>query len=71
MPPNNLRELVDIFVGLIRLAMPVVLSLALLTFIWGLVKFIARVGGEKINDLGYNCSVHHGFDLGDIAFLLC
>ena len=30
-----------------RLAVPVIIGLALLAFIWGLVKFISRVGGDE------------------------
>ena len=47
MPPSNLKELVDIFLDLIRTALPVIAGLALLVFIWGLVKFIFRVSGDE------------------------
>lgn len=43
--PSNLKELVSIFVDLIQTALPVIAGLALLVFIWGLVKFIFRIGG--------------------------
>ena len=45
--PTNFSELVDILVDLIRTAVPVIAGLALLVFIWGLVKFIFRVGGDE------------------------
>lgn len=45
--PSNFKELVNIFVDLIRTALPVIAGLALLVFIWGLVKFIFRVGGDE------------------------
>ena len=45
--PSNLKELVDIFLDLIRTALPVIAGLALLVFIWGLVKFIFRIGGDE------------------------
>jgi len=45
--PSNLKELVDIFLDLIRTALPVIAGLALLVFIWGLVKFIFHVSGDE------------------------
>ncbi|MDP3874981.1 MAG: hypothetical protein Q8Q22_00460 [bacterium] len=45
--PSNFKELVGIFVDLIRTALPVIAGLALLVFIWGLVKFVFRVGGDE------------------------
>lgn len=45
--PSNFKELADIFVDLIRTTLPVIAGLALLVFIWGLVKFIFRVGGDE------------------------
>lgn len=45
--PSNFKELVNIFVDLIRTALPVIAGLALLVFVWGLVKFIFRVGGDE------------------------
>ena len=47
MPPSDLKGLVDIFVDLIRTALPVIAGLALLVFVWGLVKFIFRAGGDE------------------------
>lgn len=45
--PTNFGELIDIFLNLINTALPVVAGLALLVFIWGLAKFIFRVGGDE------------------------
>lgn len=45
--PNNFKDLVNIFLDLTRTALPVIASLALLVFLWGLVKFIFRVGGDE------------------------
>lgn len=45
--PSNFKELADIFVELIRTALPVIAGFALLVFIWGLVKFIFRIGGDE------------------------
>jgi hypothetical protein len=54
--PQNFGELVDIFIDLIRTALPVITGLAFLVFLWGLVKFIFRVGGgdEKAVEEGKN-----------------
>ena len=45
--PANFSELAKLFTDLMRVAIPVISSLALLVFIWGLVKFISRVGGDE------------------------
>ena len=44
---SNFSDLVDIFLNLILSVLPVVASLALLAFLWGLTKFIFRVGGDE------------------------
>jgi hypothetical protein len=44
--PQNFAELIGIFLDLIKLLIPVVASLALLAFFWGLVKFINNVSGD-------------------------
>ncbi|PIP55931.1 MAG: hypothetical protein COX06_00485 [Candidatus Zambryskibacteria bacterium CG22_combo_CG10-13_8_21_14_all_42_17] len=51
-PPNNFRELVNIVKDVIDTALPVVTGLALLVFVWGLAKFIFRIGGDEkaVND---------------------
>ena len=45
--PTNFGQLVNIFINLIREVLPVIVGLTLLVFIWGLVKFISRVGGDE------------------------
>ncbi|MFZ2484738.1 MAG: hypothetical protein WAX80_00525 [Minisyncoccia bacterium] len=53
--PNNFTDLINIFLTLIKALLPVVAALALLAFLWGLTKFISRVGGdEKAVDDGKN-----------------
>lgn len=53
---QNFNDLVYIFIGLIRVALPVIAGMALLVFLWGLVKFIFRIGGgdEKAVEEGKN-----------------
>jgi len=40
-------QLVNLLIDLIKAAIPVIIGLALLAFVWGLVKFISRVGGDE------------------------
>ena len=47
MAPNNFSDLIDVFIELIQAALPVIAALALLVFLWGLVKFIFRVSGDE------------------------
>lgn len=47
MAPTNFYELIKIFIDLIWAILPVLGSLAFLVFIWGLAKFIFRVGGDE------------------------
>ena len=46
MPPSNFKDLVNIFISVIQTALPVITGLAFMVFIWGLIKFIFRVGGD-------------------------
>lgn len=46
-PPTNFSGLVDIFLDLTRATLPVLAGLAFLVFLWGLVKFIFRLGGDE------------------------
>lgn len=50
--PQNFSQLVGIFKDLIYLTLPVLEGLALLVFIWGLVKFIWKAGDEKSHEEG-------------------
>ncbi len=45
--PTNFKTLVYVFVDLAETAIPVVASLALLAFFWGLAKFVMQAGDEK------------------------
>lgn len=45
--PTNFTQLVDVFIVLIQAALPVLAGLALLVFIWGLAKFIFKVGDDE------------------------
>lgn len=45
--PTTLSDLVDIFLKLIQAALPVIAALALLAFLWGLTRFIFRLGGDE------------------------
>src|SRR3990167_7050568 len=46
-PPEDFRGLVGIIVDLIRAAIPLVISLAVMVFFWGVVKFIFNLGGDE------------------------
>ncbi|MDO8505185.1 MAG: hypothetical protein Q7S48_01220 [bacterium] len=46
-PPTDFKALADIFIDLILTALPIISSLAFLVFVWGLVKFIFRIGGDE------------------------
>ena len=43
----TLHDLIFIFINLIFKVVPVLVSLALLVFVWGLAKFIFRLGGDE------------------------
>lgn len=47
MPPTNFSELVWIFLQLITAIFPLLSALAFLAFIWGLAKFLFRIGGDE------------------------
>ena len=47
MPPANFIGFVNLVVGLIQMAIPGIAGMALLAFVWGLVKFITRAGGDE------------------------
>ena len=44
---TNLTDIFDTLKGLFALAMPLLISLAVLFFIWALVQFIVKAGEEK------------------------
>ena len=43
---RDFGSLIKLFLDIVGLLIPVVAGLTLLTFFWGLAKFIARVGGD-------------------------
>ena len=45
--PSNFSQLVDIFLELIQATLPVVAALATFVFLWGLARFIFRIGGDE------------------------
>ena len=45
--PRNLPELVGVFVNIISLAIPVIISVAFLGFFWGIAQFILNSGNGK------------------------
>lgn len=45
--PKNFAELVDVFLGIIALLIPLVFALALLVFLWGITKAWILGGGDK------------------------
>lgn len=55
--PKNFSEFVMIVVGIIKLLIPVVAALALLTFFWGMAKFISAAGDEKAIADGKNIMI--------------
>ena len=44
---KDFGDLIGIFTDLLKAVTPVIFGIALLVFIWGLVKFISRVGGDE------------------------
>lgn len=55
--PTNFKELIGVFVDLMTALMPVILGLALLSFFWGLVKFVSKAGDAKSHADGKNLIV--------------
>lgn len=45
--PSTFSGLVGVFVDLIKLLIPLVVSVALLAFFWGIVKFLLALGGDE------------------------
>ncbi len=48
--PRKFSDIVDLFINLATAITPVVASLALLVFFWGLVKFIRKAGEGDIKE---------------------
>jgi hypothetical protein len=45
--PGNLKELIELFTGLINPLIALLTGLAVLFFVWGIVKYILSAGNEK------------------------
>lgn len=45
--PQNFSDVASILIGIFGLAFPAIVALALLTFFWGLAKFLGSGGSEK------------------------
>ena len=52
MPPTDFKGLIYLFIDLINTALPVLSGMALLLFIWGLVKFLTKAGDVKSHEDG-------------------
>lgn len=46
-PPQNLKQLINIFLGIINPLLLLLAGLSLLVFLWGLTSFIFKSGDEK------------------------
>lgn len=55
--PRNFAEFIQIFIDLIKLALPVMVAIALLVFFKGLIAFIAKSGDAKSHEEGRNLMV--------------
>ncbi len=56
--PSNFAQLMNLFIGTVKAAIPLVAFLALLVFFWGLAKFISNVSGDaKAVDQGKSLMV--------------
>jgi len=52
--PTNLQDLIGRAQGLVKLLVPLVMSLAVLAFVWGLFNFIFHGGDTKKRTEGYS-----------------
>jgi len=48
--PTDFKSLVNILVSLIKAIVPIIISLALLGFFWGIAQFISNTGSGKEQD---------------------
>lgn len=56
--PNNLRELIDVFIGLVNPIIGLLTGLALMFFFWGIVQYIFYAGDEKKKISGKDTMVY-------------
>ena len=47
MDQRTFKDIIEIFLDLIQITLPVIAGLALLVFFWGLTKFIMNVSGDE------------------------
>lgn len=45
--PINFKGVIDLIIGLIQIIIPILLSLSVLAFVWGLAKFVLNSGDAK------------------------
>lgn len=45
--PQNFDDVISLFIGILGLAFPAIIGLTLLTFFWGLAKFLGGGGSEQ------------------------
>jgi hypothetical protein len=45
--PQNFRDVVTLFIGLLNLLLPVLVGIAILAFVWGIIMFIRDSGDAK------------------------
>ncbi|MBX4195396.1 hypothetical protein KW796_00320 [Candidatus Parcubacteria bacterium] len=50
--PRTFAELIEVFLRLIGLLLPLLIALAFLVFVWGIAKFIARSEDSKSHEEG-------------------
>lgn|SRR3989344_1323248 len=63
--PNTFADFVNIIVGILGLILPLLVSIGLVVFLWGVVKFMASGGSEEKLEQGKNMIVY-----GIIAILV-
>ncbi len=56
--PSTLKELIDAAIALINPLLALLTGLAVLAFVWGIVKYIASAGDEKAKEKGKNTIVY-------------
>lgn len=49
---RDLGDIIEFFIGLLRLAMPILVGIAVLVFFKGLIQFIAKSGDSKSHEAG-------------------
>ena len=54
---TGIGNFIDLLTGYVTLIVPLLLSLAILVFFWGIVKFITHAGDEKAREEGKNIMI--------------